>query len=31
MAAGASAVFPKPFDYEALVAAVRSELGETGA
>jgi len=31
LAAGASAVFPKPFDYEALVASVRSQLGETGA
>jgi DNA-binding response OmpR family regulator len=31
LAAGASAVFQKPFDYEVLVASVRSQLGEAGA
>ena len=31
LAAGAGAVFPKPFDYDALVAAVRSQLGENSA
>jgi two-component system KDP operon response regulator KdpE len=30
LAAGATAIFPKPFDFEKLVASVRSELGDGG-